>query len=64
MFKDMEEARELLHTAVGINDGYVKVLLRKDSLILELEENIEVLKRRVEELENAYELPRTAEVSQ
>ena len=64
MFNNMEEARTTLHTSVSIIDNYVQALIRKDTLILAQDETIAQLRRRIEELEYASELPKSAEVSQ
>ena len=59
-----DELRQVLMEYTGINDGYVKCLAAKDAVILRLNSEAEGLHRRIEELENAYDIPKGGEGSE
>lgn len=44
MFKNIEEAREMNHVAIGVIDEYVQALLRKDEMILRLNKEVDDLR--------------------
>jgi len=64
METNIENLQYLLSKMVEVNTGYLDAITTRDIMILRLNSEADGLRRRIEELEFASELPVGIEVSQ